>query len=403
MKQIFFVLTLLLIITVACADSNSPLEAIQLPLLADSSEMARTPEQNNQPAVGPTPIVNGHEATKSSGSPIKSFTDMATVLTPSSAKTTVTPDSYPALATIDNPSPTITALPTEGPSPTVTNLPTEEPSPTIEPYPAETPISTDEVSTPTSLEINPAGGDEGILVYGYRIVNEYAHDRSSFVQGLVVDDQPGTLLEGSGLWGESSLRRVDLETGEVTQLISLPDDYFGEGITLFDDRIIQLTWKSGVGFVYDSDSFELLEVFNYPHEGWGITHDGQQLIVSDGTHIIRFWDPQTFQEKGRIQVHDEQGPVVRLNELEFVNGEILAHVWQTDTVVRIDPQTGQVTGKIDLTGLLSAEDRNGTEDVLNGIAYDHQEDRLFVTGKLWPKLFEIELVTPAEFTDQVID
>jgi glutamine cyclotransferase len=248
-----------------------------------------------------------------------------------------------------------------------------------------------------------SGIDEAIPVFGYRIVNEFPHDRGSFTQGLVVDDRPGTLLEGSGLWGKSSLRRVDLLTGEVIQLINLPEKYFGEGITQFGDRIFQLTWKSGVGFIYDGDSFELLDQFNYAHEGWGITHDGKQLIVSDGTNIIYFWDPETLLETARIQVFDDQGPVTRLNELEFVNGEILAHVWQTDIIVRIDPQTGQVLGKIDLSGLLSDEDRDGTEDVLNGIAYDVGENRIFVTGKLWPKLFEIELLAPAASTDQKTD
>ncbi len=228
--------------------------------------------------------------------------------------------------------------------------------------------------------------------YGFKIVEAYPHDRGSFVQGLVVEEDSDLLLEGSGSYGESSLRRVNLETGEVTQILLLPEEYFGEGITTFDDRIYQLTWKSGVGFVYDSSSFDLLEEFTYAHQGWGITHDGQQLIVSDGTDTIYFWDPATLEETGRIQVYDEIGPVFLLNELEYVDGEILANVWQTDHIVRIDPETGEVTGRIDLSGLLAEEDRIGTEGVLNGIAYDPDEERLFVTGKRWPKLFEIELV-----------
>ena len=185
-----------------------------------------------------------------------------------------------------------------------------------------------------------------------------------------------------------------METGVVTQAIWLPDDYFGEGITVFNDRIYQLTWKSGVGFIYDSESFNLLDLFNYPHQGWGITHDGQQLIVSDGTDIIHLCDPETLQETGQIQVYDEYGPITQLNELEFVNGEILANVWHSDRIVRINPGTGQVIGQIDLSGLLTDDDRIGTEGVLNGIAYDAQEGRLFVTGKRWPKIFEIELVEP---------
>jgi len=231
-----------------------------------------------------------------------------------------------------------------------------------------------------------------MITYGYQIVNKFPHDRGSHIQGLVVDDDPGILLEGSGLWGESSLRRVVLETGEVTQFMPLPEQFFGEGITVFNDRIIQLTYKSGIGFVYDSDSFKMLNIFSYPYDGWGITHDGRQLIVSDGTDTLHFWDPETLQETHQIHVYDEFGPMTQINELEFMDGEILANVWQTDTIVRINPDSGKVTGRIDLTGLLAQKDRIGTEDVLNGIAYDSLRDRLFVTGKRWPFLYEIELV-----------
>jgi glutamine cyclotransferase len=176
------------------------------------------------------------------------------------------------------------------------------------------------------------------------------------------------------------------------QLHPLPPEYFGEGITIFGDRIIQLTWKARLGFVYDKDSFELLGTFRYPTEGWGMTHDGTALIMSDGSSTLRFLDPDTFEEIGQIQVFDDQGPVSMLNELEYVQGKVYANVWQTDLVAVIEPGTGQVSAWIDLQGLLEAEDYLQPVDVLNGIAYDADGERLFVTGKWWPKLFEIELL-----------
>ena len=231
-------------------------------------------------------------------------------------------------------------------------------------------------------------------VYRYRVVHTYPHDPAAFTQGLVFED--GLLYEGTGLYGQSSLRRVELETGKVLQRRELPAEYFGEGITVFGDRIIQLTWQSNLGFVYDKETFELLKEFSYPTEGWGITHDGTRLIMSDGTATLRFLDPETLQEIGRIDVSDDAGSVARLNELEYVQGEIYANVWQTDRIARISPQTGRVVGWIDLQGLLSAEDRARPVDVLNGIAYDAENDRLFVTGKWWPRLFEIDLVKPCK-------
>ena len=228
-------------------------------------------------------------------------------------------------------------------------------------------------------------------VYGYRVVNTFPHDPQAFTQGLVYDR--GDLLEGTGLRGRSSLRRVDLETGAVLQRRDLPAQFFGEGVALVDDRIYQLTWTSQQGFVYDRDSFDLLDSFTYPTQGWGLTYDGQRLIMSDGSDALYFRDPVTFAELSRIQVRDGATPVTRLNELEYVQGEVWANVWLTDRVARIDPQTGQVTGWIDLSGLLSPQEQ-AAADVLNGIAYDPQTDRVFVTGKLWPKLFEIELVPP---------
>jgi glutamine cyclotransferase len=236
------------------------------------------------------------------------------------------------------------------------------------------------------------GNSDGIPVYTYNMTNTYPHDRDAFTQGLVFED--GVLYEGTGLLRQSTLRRVELETGDILQILELSDEFFGEGITVYEDKIIQLTWQSHVGFVYDKNSFELLQQFNYSTEGWGITHDGERLIMSDGTSKLHFLDPQTFEEIDELAVFDNHGPIIKLNELEYVQGEIYANVWQTDRIARIAPGTGQVVGWIDLEGLLTAEDRTGPVDVLNGIAYDAEADRLFVTGKLWPKLFEIELVLP---------
>jgi len=229
-----------------------------------------------------------------------------------------------------------------------------------------------------------------VPVFTVSIINAYPHDRDAFTQGLVFEND--VLYEGTGLRGRSTLRRVDLKTGEILQVRKLPDHLFGEGIAVFGERIIQLTWQAGIGFVYDRSRFELLSEFRYPTQGWGITHDGKRLIMSDGTSTLRILNPVTFEEIGRIEVLDRDGPVARLNELEYVKGEIYANVWQTDRIARIAPDTGEVVGWIDLTGILKPEDRIEPVDVLNGIAYDADNDRLFVTGKLWPELFEIELV-----------
>jgi uncharacterized repeat protein (TIGR01451 family) len=234
------------------------------------------------------------------------------------------------------------------------------------------------------------GGNGSAASYTYTIVSAYPHDPDAFTQGLVYED--GVLYEGTGLRGRSTLRRVVLETGEVLQSYDLPSEYFGEGITIYGDRIIQLTWQSRVGFVYDKASFELLQEFTYPTEGWGMTYDGERLIMSDGTSTLYFWDPETLEEVGQVDVYDESGPVVKLNELEYIQGEVYANIWLTDSIAKIDPQTGRVTGWIDLTGLLDPGSVTQPVNVLNGIAYDPQNDRLFVTGKLWPALFEIDLV-----------
>ena len=230
--------------------------------------------------------------------------------------------------------------------------------------------------------------------FTYKVVNTYPHDRAAFTQGLELDN--GVLYENTGLNGQSTLRRVDLSSGKVLQSQALSSEYFGEGITVWKDQIIQLTWQSHLGFVYDKASFKLLKQFNYPTEGWGLTHDDAYLIMSDGTPVIHFLDPNTLQEVKKIEVRDARGPVVNLNELEYICGEIFANIWQTDRIARISPETGQVIGWIDLSGLLNAQDRVPPVDVLNGIAYDAAHDRLFVTGKLWPKLFEITLAPHPE-------
>jgi glutamine cyclotransferase len=223
-------------------------------------------------------------------------------------------------------------------------------------------------------------------------VRIYPHDPAAFTQGLVYLD--GALYEGTGLEGRSSIRKVQLATGKVLQNRALSAEFFGEGITNWRGRLLQLTWRSQVGFVYDLTTFRPLARFEYKGEGWGLTNDGRRLIMSDGTARLRFLDPATLRETGAVTVTDEGRPVPNLNELEFVKGEVLANIWMTDRLARIDPESGKVTGWIDLTGLLSPADRRAGVDVLNGIAYDAARDRIFVTGKLWPKLFEIDLVPP---------
>lgn len=226
--------------------------------------------------------------------------------------------------------------------------------------------------------------------YGYTVQASYPHDPRAFTQGLLWRN--GFVYESTGLQGRSSVRKVTLETGVPEQERMVDSRYFGEGMVDWKDRLITLTWQSGIGFVYDLETFEQIGDFSYPGEGWGLTRDDHRIIMSDGTATLRFLDPETLQETGRVQVTDEGRPVDRLNELEFVKGEVFANIWQSDSIARIDPKSGKVTGWIDLTGLLSAADRGGRDvDVLNGIAYDAATDRLFVTGKLWPRLFEIRL------------
>ncbi|MCX5993785.1 MAG: glutaminyl-peptide cyclotransferase [Chloroflexi bacterium] len=226
-----------------------------------------------------------------------------------------------------------------------------------------------------------------IPVYTYKVVNTFPHDRQAYTQGLAFEN--GILYEGTGGYGSSSIRKVDLESGRVLQEYKLPERYFGEGITLYKDTLIQLTWKSNTGFVYDKNSLKLLREFSYPTDGWGITHDGSRIIMSDGTSKLYFLDPESFNTTGYVEVHDKNGPVNMLNELEYIDGKIFANVWATDNIVIIDPDDGSIAGWIDLSWLRDAGYYNNSTDVLNGIAYDAERGRMFVTGKLWPQLFEI--------------
>lgn len=231
---------------------------------------------------------------------------------------------------------------------------------------------------------------DSAVVYDCRVVNRFPHDPDAFTQGLVFDS--GLIYEGTGLNGRSSIRKVGLSSGAILQSRKLSDEYFGEGITIFGDRIIQLTWQSQVGFVYDKESFKLLRQFNYEGEGWGITHDGKSLIISDGSAKLRFLAPHTFEQTGILEVFDEAGPVLDLNELEFIKGQIYANVWETTKIAIISPETGQVAAWIDLENIYKPTGRNAEASIPNGIAYDGENDRIFVTGKLWPGIFEIKPV-----------
>jgi glutamine cyclotransferase len=232
---------------------------------------------------------------------------------------------------------------------------------------------------------------DAIPIFGYQIVNIYPHSSAAFTQGLVYDD--GVLYEGTGLYRRSTLRRVDLRTGRVLDQIPLGKNLFGEGIALWKDRIIQLTWQSGLGLVYSKENLTGIGNFSYQTEGWGITSDDKSLIMSDGTDTLHILDPENVSKTGQIKVTVNGIPLKGLNELEYIKGQIYANVWPTNWIAIISPETGEVEGKINLQGILQEKGTEGLKlGVLNGIAYDEREDRLFVTGKLWPKLFEIKLV-----------
>ena len=228
-----------------------------------------------------------------------------------------------------------------------------------------------------------------VPVYTFEVVESWPHDPAAFTQGLEI--YQGSLYESTGLYGSSSLRQVELQTGRIIRRVSVPSDYFAEGITVFQGKIYQLTWQSHKGFIYDLATFQRIGEFAYNGEGWGLTHDNKYLIMSDGTNRLRFIDPISFETMRTISVNHRGEPLNDLNELEYIKGEIYANIWQTDRIVRLDRQNGKILGWIDLGGLLSAADRNAQTDVLNGIAYDDVNDRLFVTGKQWPKLFQIRL------------
>jgi glutaminyl-peptide cyclotransferase len=236
----------------------------------------------------------------------------------------------------------------------------------------------------SAVAVFPARGDDG-----YQVVHAYPHDQSAFTQGLLYLD--GHLYESTGLEGQSSLRMDDLETGKILQFAPLAANYFGEGLAAWGSELIQLTWQNHVAIVYDRFSFRQLRTFDYPGEGWGLTADDKTLILSDGTATLRFLDPATFREVRRVTVKSHGVPVTKLNELEYIHGEIYANIWYSDRIVRISPRDGTVLGFIDLAGLLPASQRANSGAVLNGIAYDSAHDRLFVTGKLWPKIFEIRI------------
>ena len=235
----------------------------------------------------------------------------------------------------------------------------------------------------------PTNADAEISSLSYQVLEVYPHDVKAFTQGLVWKD--GLLYEGTGLYGSSSLRKTDLKTGKILQQITLSDNFFGEGITIFKDRIYQLTWKEQTGFVYYLETFQLSETFSYEHEGWGITHDGENLIVSDGTPILRFIDPVTLKEIKQIEVFEKEKPVFMINELEYINGKIYANIWQTDLIAVIDSESGKVISWLDLSDILKPDDENGKIDVLNGIAFDPENEHLLITGKLWPKVFRIKI------------
>jgi glutamine cyclotransferase len=250
---------------------------------------------------------------------------------------------------------------------------------------ASVPSAADNVANQTQSSQTP--------VYGYKIINVYHHDKTAFTEGLVYDGK--TLYESTGLYDNSTLRQVDLTTGRILKLYRLPDEFFGEGLTLWADQLIQLTWQSRIGFVYNKKSFNQTRSFSYPREGWGITSDGQRLIMSDGSDTLYFLNPDTFADTGSIRVMENGNPVNQLNELEYIKGKVYANIYLTSRIAIISPSTGEVTGWIDLQGLVDRENGLGDVDILNGIAYEADRDLLIVTGQFWPELFEIKIQSKA--------
>ncbi len=243
---------------------------------------------------------------------------------------------------------------------------------------------------PTAAAAQPAPLQaQRASIQSYEVVASAPHDPDAFTQGLLFQD--GVLYESTGLHGRSSIRKVDPATGKVLQKRDVDARYFGEGIVAWKGRLLELTWQNQIGFIYDLKTFEPKATFSYPGEGWGLTHDGRRIIMSDGTDELRFLDPDTLEEKGRVRVTDGGGAVFNINEIEWIEGEVWGNIWGSDWIARIDPATGKVKAWIDLTGLLPAADRSGSEDVLNGIAYDAEAGRVLVTGKLWPKVYEIRV------------
>lgn len=237
--------------------------------------------------------------------------------------------------------------------------------------------------------VETAPANAPVPKYGYQVVNIYPHDSNAFTQGLILVD--GKLLESTGQAGSSSLRRVELETGKILKKVDIPVPYFAEGIAVLNGKVYQLTWQHNVGFIYDAQTLERAGQFNYRGEGWGLTTDGKSLIMSDGTSRLKFLDPASFEVTRTISVLDGNTPVDQLNELEFVQGEIYANVWHDQKIAVIDPQSGRVKAWIDLTGLMPEGELQDAEAVLNGVAYDQANNKLYVTGKLWPRLFEIKV------------
>ena len=250
---------------------------------------------------------------------------------------------------------------------------------------SDTPVKSASIDKPVEAEKKPVAAEQ----VDYEVVNSFPHDPTAFLQGLVWHD--GFLYESTGLEGKSTLRRVEFPSGKVIKMARLDPDLFGEGLALVGDRLIQLTWTTGRGLVYDRESFGKLGEFTYDTEGWGLAFDGRNLIMSDGSNVLTYLDPQSFKPVKKLSVTMNGRPAHQLNELEFIEGEIWANVWQSDLILRIDPASGRVASYLDLKNLLPAQMRRGGEDVLNGIAYDPAQKRIFVSGKLWPRLFEIRL------------